>query len=225
MDAQRERIATLLASGIPPSGVATIVGVAPGRISQIKAEEGFELIIAAKAAEMKDKDVEEVSLSGKYLAAEHALLKQVIDMAPTAELRDATAALRVVAERQERAKTRMNPIVHAAPVYNTVVQLQLPQHAVPELRFSSAKEVIAIENRNLAPLSSSGVLGLFKSMGQDQTESHTSGTLPGESHEPSRIAAETASSASSVIQDTQSLTNGARKFLDSLHPAPSALAF
>lgn len=234
MDAQRERIATLLAADIPSSGVATIVGLSPGRISQIMKEEGFELAVEAKRAESKDKDVEEVSLSGKYLAAEHALLKQVIDMAPTAELRDATAALRVVAERQERAKTRMNPIVHAAPVYNTVVQLQLPQHAVPELRFSSAKEVIAIENRNLAPLSSSGVLNLFKGMEGNQNEvtaSLPNNTLQGVSNEPTRTLTETTGSASSTLPqqeklvDATKLADGAKRFLDSLHPAPSALSY
>lgn len=229
MDAQRERIATLLAADIPPSGVATIVGLSPGRISQIMKEEGFELAIEAKRAESKDKDVEEVSLSGKYLAAEHALLKQVIDMAPTAELRDATAALRVVAERQERAKTRMNPIVQSAPVYNTVVQLQLPAHAVPELSFSAKKEVIAIENRNLAPLSSSGVLGLFKSMGQDQTEALPNNISAGENHEPSRTSTETTGSTPNLISETlgdvPKLAEGARRFLDSLHPAPTALSY
>jgi len=226
MDAQRERIATLLAADIPPSGVATIVGVSPGRISQIMKEEGFELVVETKRIESKDKDVEEVSLSGKYLAAEHALLKQVIDMAPTAELRDATAALRVVAERQEKAKSRMNPIVQQAPVYNTVVQLSLPAHAVPELSFSARKEVIAIENRNLAPLSSSGVLGLFKSMEQNKTESLPNNTVDdGENHEPSRIAAEATSSPSSVVQDKAILAEGAQRFLDSLHPAPAALSY
>jgi len=237
MDAQRERIATLLVAGLLPAQVATIVGVAPGRISQIMKEEDFALFLSAKEAENKDVDIEEVSLSGKYLAAEHALLAQVLSMAPSSELRDVTAALRVVAERQERAKSRMNPIVQQAPVYNTIVSLSLPAHAVPELTFSGTKEVIAIENRNLAPLSSKGVLSLFKDMAahKDDPTDAISNTSDGENHEPTRTLAEaTGSPAESLpfqepieVENPSSgkLAEGARRFLDSLHPAPSALQY
>lgn len=159
-----ERVATLLASGLPAASVASIIGVSPARISQLKAEEGFEEIFQAKMAEMATKDAEEVSIGAKYLEAEHKLLKQVIDLSSVSEMRDVTAALRVVAERQERAKNRINPIQQGTQVFNTVVQLQLPTHAVPELSFSGNKEVIAIQERSLAPLSSTAVTSLFASM-------------------------------------------------------------
>lgn len=166
----RDRIAALLASGIPATGVATIVGLSPARITQIQSEESFQELLKAKQVELQDQDKEEISLSGKYLNAEHALLTHITNLVAISDIGQATAALRVIAERQEKAKMRKNPIHQGVPVINNVVQLLLPQHAVPEIAYSSSKEVIAVENRNLAPLSSQGVLSLFKSMDTTQRE-------------------------------------------------------
>ena len=223
---QTERIATLLATGIPHASVATIVGVSPARISQITKEPEFADLLASKQAEASEKDIEEASLGAKYLEAEHVLLKQVIEMAPISELRDVTAALRVVAERQEKSKSRMNPVLQAAPVFNTLVQLSLPGHAVPELVFAQNREVIAIENRNLAPLSSSGVISLFKGLDNDKPEA-----LPailsreGNGNESTTSLTEAERSSPEALSSNQGLLAGAKKFLDSLHPAPFAGSF
>jgi len=217
---QTERIATLLASGLPASSVATIVGLSPARIAQLQKEPEFALILSAKQVEVKDKDQEELSISAKYLEAEHFLIKQVIEMAPASGLRDVVGALRVVAERQEKAKSRVNPIVQSSPVYNTLVQLQLPAHAVPRptVNFTSTKEVIAIENRNLAPLSSKGVVSLFQSLDTVKP------AIGDQSHEPSTSApeAERSSSAPLPSDQTHFLVNGAKRFLDSLRPVSLA---
>lgn len=211
-----DRIATLSASGLTPAAISTIVGVSPARISQIQATSEYEELLVAKQAELAEKDQEELSLSAKYLEAEHLLVKQVIEMAPISELRDVVGALRVVAERQEKAKARMNPVFHAQPVFNNIVQLQLPQHATPELAYGQNREVLAIENRTLTPLSSTGVLGLFKSMaGQNaRIESPASicTSLPtrvseteGEQHEHTRaIGASEGSTSEALSADSNS---------------------
>lgn len=173
----KERIATLLASGLSVSSVATIVGVSPARISQLKEEEGFDILYAGKLAEVQKKDAEEVSISAKYLEAEHILIKQIMEAAPVSELPAITAALRVVAERQDRAKLRANPVMQQTPVYNTIVQLTMPVHAMPEIAFSQTREVIAIENRALTPMSSKAVVDMFTSMDADK-EGDTHDTLP-----------------------------------------------
>lgn len=225
---QTERIASLLATGIPHTSVATIVGISPGRVSQLLKEESFQTLLAEKQTEVAEKDTEETNLSAKYLEAEHILLKQVIEMAPVSELRDVTAALRVVAERQEKAKTRTTPILQQSPVYNTIVQLGLPAHAVPELSFGQNREVTAIENRNLAPLGSAGVLGLFNAM---RANNANPAKLEGEpSHVTTRTLEETTGSPPETLPSKESvavgkLISGATKFLDSLHPAPYAGSF
>ena len=162
-----ERITTLLASGLKPSNVASIVGCSPARISQLAQEEHFQNLLAAKIAELEADDVEEKTLSAKYLSAEHTLLNQIIEMAPVSELRDVTAALRVVAERQEKAKTRLNP-VQGTTIINQTVQIAVPSHTLPEISLTKDLEVISVNTLNLAPLTSEGVTNLFKSMKQEK---------------------------------------------------------
>ena len=158
-----DRITTLLASGLKPSNVASIVGCSPARISQLSTDEKFQNMLSAKIAELETDDVEEKTLSAKYLSAEHVLLNQVIEMAPISELRDVTAALRVVAERQEKAKTRLNP-VQGTTIINQTVQIAVPAHTLPEISLTKDLEVISVNTLNLAPLTSEGVTNLFKSM-------------------------------------------------------------
>ena len=165
-----ERITTLLASGLKPSNVASIIGCSPARISQLATQEDFKLLLASKQALAESEDIEEQALSTKYHAAEHALLNQILELAPLAEMRDATAALRVIADRQDKAKTRLNPIQGAQAVIQQVIQITIPQHALPDVVLTSDKEVLAIDNTNLAPLSSTGVTALFASMKGKQNE-------------------------------------------------------
>ena len=162
-----ERITTLLAQGLKPAQVASIVGITPARISQLAKESTeFQNLLALKQAEQEKEDIEETALSAKYHAAEHTLLDQVLQMAPMSELRDVTAALRVVAERQEKMKTRQAPVVNSQPVLQQVIQISLPSQAlqVPTLSMTKDREVISIDSLNLAPLTSQGVTNLFESM-------------------------------------------------------------
>jgi hypothetical protein len=161
---QINRIATLLASGLNSAQVSSIVNLSPSRISQVTATDEFKSLYAEKREESAKKDVEETAITAKYLSAEHALIDQVLTMAPSSELRDVTAALRVVAERQEKVAARKNPIHAATIVNNTSITLQLPAHAIPEIILNAEREVIAINDQTLAPLSSSAVTSLFTAM-------------------------------------------------------------
>lgn len=177
------RVATLLASGLKPLQVSTIVGCSPARISQLLKEPGFELLLAEQNALQSKSDIEETALSAKYNAAEHLLVNQVMEMAPVSELRDVTAALRVVAERQEKMKARTNPIQNT-PAAQVVVSITLPSHAIPGrvIEMTSNKEVISVGEQTLAPLSSTAVTNLFSSLkGGKQNEPSTGVTSPKES--------------------------------------------
>lgn len=172
---QMQRIAALHASGLNSAQISSVVGVSPSRISQIVATEEYKQLLESKRAETEKENLEEVAISAKYLSAEHALIDQVLQMAPSSELRDITAALRVVAERQERAATRKAPI-HAAQVTNNqIIQLVLPPHALPELAISKTNEITAIANTSIAPLSSGGVTALFASLAAKKGNFNTEG--------------------------------------------------
>lgn len=205
-----ERICTLLASGIKIQNVASIVGCSPARISQLaKDSTEFQNLLAAKTAEMNEKDIEEVAITSKYHAAEHALLDQVLAMAPVAELRDVTAALRVVAERQDKAKTRLNPIQGSHSVVNNVIQIGVPMHALPEIHLTKDMEVISVNNMNLAPLTSEGVTNLFKNMRSMKEINHEQRRIPAVTEE--------------VIGEAP-LSEEALAFLDSREDIPSRMS-
>lgn len=176
------RIASLLASGLKPAQVATIIGVTPARISQLVSEESFQLLLADKRVEFEKEDMEELTLSTKYAATEHLLINQIMEKAPSAELRDITAALRTISERQDRAKQRLIPPNNNNGNNNngnslTVISISLPNHAVPStpvINISKQGEVIAIGEQTLAPLASTAVTNLFSKMRGEQNEPSTS---------------------------------------------------
>lgn len=201
------RVADLLASGLKPSQVATIIGVTPARISQLLTDTEFKLLLDGKIVEVEQRDVEEINLSAKYSAAEHALVNQVMEMAPTSELRDVTAALRVVAERQERMKTRiLSPTNNGGnTINNTIIALSLPSHALanPPMEITKTGEVISIGDRTLAPLSSTAVTNLFSRMSQSKTELVETETIEqekGEYHDPKASNRSPEASSGEVIR-------------------------
>ena len=167
-----DRIASFSAQGLNITQIANIVGLSVSRISQITKEEKYQLILDEKQAEIEKVDIEEASITSKYVAAEHALIQQVMEMAPVSELRDVTAALRVVSERQEKMKTRTT-VVPPQQMTQVNVSISLPAHAIPgrTIEMTSNKQVIAIGNQTLAPLSSNAVTNLFASLkGGNQNE-------------------------------------------------------
>lgn len=165
-----DRIASLLASGLKPAQVATIIGVSPSRISQISSQEDFSLLLSSKLALMEKEDIEEKTLTAKYLAAEHALINQVMEMAPIAELRDVTAALRVISERQEKMKARILPPSLTNPLTAVTVNISLPSHALqaPLVQKTLQNEIIAIGNETIAPLNAGAVISLFAKLNKDK---------------------------------------------------------
>lgn len=201
-----ERITTLLASGLKPSNVASIVGCSPARISQLSTDEKFQNMLAAKIAETEAEDVEEKTISAKYIAAEHVLLNQVIEMAPVSELRDVTAALRVVAERQEKAKTRLNP-VQGTTIINQTVQIAVPSHTLPEISLTKDLEVISVNTLNLAPLTSEGVTNLFKGMKQEK-DIETVKKIEEKYNEPNRILGTAEEAIAEALQKELEVSHG-----------------
>jgi hypothetical protein len=167
-----ERIASLLANGLKPANVATIVGCTPAYISQLaKTNQEFQNILASKQADADKESGEDISLGAKYQAAEHTLLERIMELSSIAEMRDLTNALRVVSERQEKVKARLNPIIEGQAITQNIIQISIPTHALPELCMTREQEVLSVNNLNLAPLTSTGVINLFRDMKENQDES------------------------------------------------------
>lgn len=168
----RKKIATYLAQGLPAASIASIMGCSPGYLSQIVKEESFQLLLTEARLEIETESDEEKPLNRKYDAVEHALLNRVLEMAPVEELRNVVGALRVVAERQENMRKRINPVpLPNSPIntiHQTFIQLNIPRHALPEIHMSPIKEVTAIGNQSLAPMSATGVKNLFNALKQEE---------------------------------------------------------
>lgn len=167
----KERAASYLASGCSVGQVASIMGCSPGYIVQLQREDDFKLLVEkARAQNDGSLEAEQESIQSKYTGLEHQLIKAMADALPNAELPAITRALEVVATRQEKAAVRRLPAGHPANGrtgngVQVTVQLMLPGHAIPAqpvIEYNAKNEVVAIDNKPMAPMSSSGVERMFK---------------------------------------------------------------
>lgn len=160
----KNRIKDYLVSGIPPGQVATIVGCTPAYISQLLKDEHFKNSVD-EAIRNKPKEAEEVDLSNKYTALEHTLLKRIDQASLEADLPALVKALEVVTRRKDSKLIQgTTPNIGQFGAINVnVVSVQLPPHALqaPSIVLNEKKEILSINNQNLAPLSSEAVKNLF----------------------------------------------------------------
>ena len=170
----RNRILSYLSSGIKPAQVATIVGCSPGYISVLLKEEAFITELNDRVLQ-KPEDAEEKDLDNKYISLEHNILKQVEDAIIGAELPALTRALEVVSKRQDLRMQRKMPVQHANALGTANFQfitVSLPNHALPPpvILLNEQKEILAINSKSLAPMSSDSVKGLFETIREKKQE-------------------------------------------------------
>lgn len=164
---KRTRLIKLLSQGILPVQAAKIIGCTPAYISQLSKDPEFKASLEVELARLDQEDEapEQEILSNKYLAAEHALLDSVIGSAALMDPRDQIRALEVISNRAIQHKKISNPVPNQTSLtQNNVVVLQLPSHSVPEIKVNDNNEIIAIDNRPMAPMTSTGVRNLFQEM-------------------------------------------------------------
>lgn len=163
----RERILNYLSSGIKPAQVATIVGCSPAYIAQLVKDSNFQEELAAAIAD-KPAAAEEIDLDNKYVSLEHQILRSIEEALPGAELPALGRILDAVTKRQDMRAGRKNPTssTQFGPIGVQIVQLQLPAHALPApvIELSANKEILSINSKNLAPMSSDAVKNLFSAL-------------------------------------------------------------
>lgn len=161
-----DRILELLAQGISPVQVVSIVGCQPAYLKSLLEDTEFASRVEAKQKEYFQEADEEAIISNKHLALEHKILKHLEAQLPTAEMRDTIRALEVISTRQEKMKSRLHKsseFVGNKVVVNTI-NLTLPSHAIPEYSLSSNKEVVAIGDKVITPMSGEKVKQLFHNL-------------------------------------------------------------
>lgn len=170
------RIRHFLNQGLGPSDIASIVGCTPQYISSLKADPDFRASLEeAKVDESEDikkstEELEEVFLANKYLALEHKCIEKLTSSLPMAELKETIMTLRTVGERhnalRDRSLKTRFPLNNTAGNNVQVAIITIRQNALPEYTLNNQNEVVAIDNKPLAPMSSNAVKSLF-----DQTRS------------------------------------------------------
>lgn len=159
----KTRIMKYLADGVKPADIVTIVGCSPSYISQLLHDEDFKAELEETiASSMSAPNAEDNRLTTRYVNIEHKLLSAMEGAMADAKLGEITRALEVVAKRQIDVKT-LNKVPAPTTQVN-VISLTLPASsnvARPKVIMNETKEVVAIGNDILAPMSSESVKSMF----------------------------------------------------------------
>lgn len=166
----KDRIKNLLASGMKPVDVCSVVGCSPAYVSQLLKDEDFKKSVEDHMIAQQSEKTEEEHLDTKYQTVEQKLLISIEQGIADADFKEKLRALEVVAKRQnERSKIKMPapalPHGGGTSVNLHITQIALPAHAhqnAPVVTLNEKNEIIAIDNKPLAPMSSTGVKGAFE---------------------------------------------------------------
>ena len=157
----KDRIKHYLANGLKASEVASVLGCSPAYISQLLKKE-VEAAMLDNQAPASDR------LDVKYESLEHAIIAQMQSAVIGAELPHLSKALEAITKAQDIRHKQKNPaLVNGPQLVQQVVNITLPAHAlqVPALTLNEKSEVIAIDSRPMASMSSDGVKNLFSQLG------------------------------------------------------------
>jgi len=161
----KERIKAYLADGLKAADVATILGCSPGYISQLMKDENFKAEVE-QALITNQKPADEV-LESRYQSLEHNIVRRMNEELAGAEIQDLTKALDSVTRANDSRFKRKHPgLAQPAGNLTQIAHIYLPQHALPApvMTLNEKSEVVAIDNRPLAPMSAAGVKNLFAQM-------------------------------------------------------------
>lgn len=158
----KERIKEYLADGLKPAQVATLVGCSPSYISQLLKDPDF-LASTEELKSTQNKPVDDM-LETRYELLEVEIVKSMTDRLAEAEFPHLAKALESVTKARESKDKRRNPSKYSQQPAVTIVPIYVPPHALaaPVLSLNQQSEVVAIDNKPLAPLSAEGVKSLFE---------------------------------------------------------------
>lgn len=159
----KDRVAAFVAQGFKPARIAEIVGCTPARVSQIEAEADFPALVE-KEKQKLEKIKQEEKLEEEYVRLEEATLAQVKDSLPFAEFGDLTRLMdSLIRRKQQRAPFGLVQNNQ----HNEVTVLNIPVSVLPgEIILNKQREMIAVGDKTLAPMTSKGVKSLFEALGK-----------------------------------------------------------
>lgn len=155
-----ERIARLLAQGMQPKNIATLVGVSPSYITNLGNDPDFRDIVAElqtlNATEGSEAD-EFNHYKDKLAATENSILDSINAQLAYFTPRELSAALVAVGSRRDKimtpqfaTATQVNFDANGKPLQLT--QISIPNICAPDLTFGSNNEIVAVGTRSVAPM-------------------------------------------------------------------------
>lgn len=149
MQVDKDKVISLLGSGLSATVVANSVGCEVSYISQLMADQDF----ATQVAELRTKDlVKHKSLDDRYDDMESKLIDKLADLIPLiTRPRDVLNALSSI----NSAKRKAGNSATAALDAGTVVRLALPQTVINNYTVNINGNMVKVGERNLTPMPSS----------------------------------------------------------------------
>lgn len=154
---QRDRILSLLGSGLDAGVVASAVGVTPSYISQLLKEPEFALAVAEKRTiEL----TQAKSIDDKWDSFEQRLLEKLEDLIPFfTQPKQILEALRVANSARRKTALNTTPINGGSKTY---VQINVPAIIINKYKIDMAGGMVEVAGRNLQPMSSKTLLQTLK---------------------------------------------------------------
>jgi hypothetical protein len=158
----KEKIKHYLMSGLKPVDICTILGCSAGYISQLLKDENFKRDV--EAGMTSGSITQDERMDARYDNLETRIVENMALAAEGAALGELSRAMdSVTRARVEKAKLRLPGYGQPTTVIQNLVSVSLPAHALaaPTITLNEQSEVIAIDNKPMAPLSADGVKNLF----------------------------------------------------------------
>ena len=156
MTIDTEKFISYAAHNIANSKIAAAFGITEGRVSQLLANEKVQDLVARKKQEIVAEEIEDQS---NIKSTASRLLRHIGNLIESTEsLGEATRAYEILSRMKE---PNQGPRRDDSPI---LVSLELPDFIKTKLsiEFNSKKEIVEIDGRNMATLSTHGTHQLIK---------------------------------------------------------------
>lgn len=140
MSAQQQAL-EMLAQGISPVQVATTIGVTESYISQLMGDEDFR---AALEAHRVQRTKEDLAFDAQLERTEKSYLDRIEEKSKFANLQQSMQAFKILNGARRR---KDGTIIQQQNTINAVVNIQLPQFAVPQYVVNAKNEIIEVEGK------------------------------------------------------------------------------
>lgn len=147
----KESICDLLSQGATPSQTALALGISESYVSQLCAQEDFQLEVAQRKLALSEQDL---AYDEKLDRVEGKFLDRLDEKAGFANLQQSMQAFKILNGARRR---RDVGVQHQQNLTGTVVVLQLPTTMVPRYVLNKQSEIVDVEGTTMVSASPQGV--------------------------------------------------------------------